>query len=150
MRVGSSLGLSQGRKRCQGARAGWGDCKAPRGCRSERAARKKEEASGKQQADCRLQPNPTTQAHQVDLWVKLILDWARAERVWSVHLDAGAGDLGEVFENKQIRRALCWPVGWLVRGEVLTAGRLMPASIRIVLAAMVKDGQLERPPAGRS
>jgi hypothetical protein len=36
--------------------------------------------------------------------VKLILDWARAERAWSVNVDAAAGDLGEVFENKQIRR----------------------------------------------
>lgn len=85
-----------------------------------------------------LQPNPTTQSHQVDLWTKLILDWARAERVWSVNVDAGAGDLGEVFENKQIRRESRSKA----QVERLIIGRLMPASIRIVIAAMVKDGQL--------
>ena len=55
-------------------------------------------------AEFRLQPNLTTQAHQVELWSKLVLDWARAERVFTVDVDAAGGDLGEVFENKAIKR----------------------------------------------
>jgi hypothetical protein len=55
-------------------------------------------------ADHRLQPNLTTQAHQVELWSQLILDWSRAERVFMVDVEAGGGDLCEVFENKTIKR----------------------------------------------
>jgi len=53
-----------------------------------------------------LQPNPATQAHQVELWSKLVLDWARAMRVFSIDVEAGGADVGEVFENKAIKREL--------------------------------------------
>jgi len=42
----------------------------------------------------------------------LILDWARAERVFIVDVEAGGGDLGEVFENTGIKRkcgCVLWP-----------------------------------------
>lgn len=51
-----------------------------------------------------LQPNPQTQAHQLNLWSTLILSWARHTRTWSVNVDAKEGDLGEVFWNRGIRR----------------------------------------------
>jgi hypothetical protein len=51
-----------------------------------------------------LQPNPQTQAHQLNLWSALVLSWARHQRIWAVNTDAKEGDLGEVFWNKGIRR----------------------------------------------
>jgi hypothetical protein len=51
-----------------------------------------------------LQPNPQTQAHQLNLWSALVLSWARHQRIWTVNTDAKEGDLGEVFWNKGIRR----------------------------------------------
>lgn len=51
----------------------------------------------------RLQPNPSTLAHQLDLWASLVLSWARTERVWEVNCDATDGG-GEVFWNRSISR----------------------------------------------
>ncbi|KAK1921761.1 ESCRT-II complex subunit-domain-containing protein [Papiliotrema laurentii] len=70
-----------------------------------------------------LQPNPSTMAHQVELWSKLVLDWARVNRVFMVHCEAGGDDTPEVFHNKAIRR------------------RLMPNGVRSVIGSLVKDGR---------
>ncbi|CAD6572847.1 MAG: hypothetical protein TREMPRED_000645 [Tremellales sp. Tagirdzhanova-0007] len=67
-----------------------------------------------------LQPNPTTQAHQLTLWTTLILDWARHDRVFSVNCDAL--DAGQVFRNKIIDR------------------RLLPNAMREVMSSMTKNG----------
>jgi ESCRT-II complex subunit VPS25 len=50
----------------------------------------------------RLQPNPSTLAHQLGLWTNLVLNWARHSRVWEVNSDSP--EPGEVFVNKQIGR----------------------------------------------
>ena len=42
----------------------------------------------------------------MELWSKLALDWARAVRVFSIDVEAGGADVGEVFENKAIKREL--------------------------------------------
>ncbi|ORY20836.1 ESCRT-II complex subunit-domain-containing protein [Naematelia encephala] len=75
-----------------------------------------------------IQPNPSTQTHQIQLWTALILSWAQHDRIWEINVDAADGG-GEVFWNRTISR------------------RLLPASIRAVLGQMVKDGQAVPEPA---
>jgi hypothetical protein len=57
---------------------------------------------GSQHADPSLQPNPSTQAHQLALWSELILGWAKHDRVFSVNVDSP--EPGEVFANTKIQR----------------------------------------------
>jgi len=72
-----------------------------------------------------LQPNPATQAHQVELWSKLVLDWARAVKVFSIDVEAGGADVGEVFENKAIKRELAGRrVGSITRGRVVVRANI--------------------------
>ncbi|KAG7527693.1 hypothetical protein FFLO_06680 [Filobasidium floriforme] len=76
-----------------------------------------------------LQPNPQTFAHQLTLWTRLILSWAKYHRVFRI--DAGAadgGDCREVLENKSIGR------------------RLLPTSIRQLVSSMEKEGLLSPDP----
>lgn len=111
----------------------------------------------------RLQPNPATLAHQIELWTKLILDWARHGKVFMVNVEGVAGDgLGEVFENATIRRKsvptkcdstllstlpvlYVWnamkspPQQSSICGS--HSGRLLSPSIRTILTSMVKEGR---------
>ncbi|WWC59654.1 uncharacterized protein I303_102214 [Kwoniella dejecticola CBS 10117] len=68
-----------------------------------------------------LQPNPSTLAHQLELWRALVLRWAKYERVFEVSVDGN--ELGEVFENKRIKRKLLTP------------------SLRRLLTEMSKNGE---------
>lgn len=52
----------------------------------------------------RLQPNPSTLSHQIDLWTTLVLNWARHARIWEINVDSP--DPPEVFVNKSINREL--------------------------------------------
>ncbi|CAK9785673.1 ESCRT-II complex, vps25 subunit [Cutaneotrichosporon oleaginosum] len=67
-----------------------------------------------------LQPNPSTQAHQLTLWSEIILGWAKHDRVFSVNADSP--EPGEVFTNGKIQR------------------RLLPPALRQVLAHMAEQG----------
>ncbi|KAK4688862.1 ESCRT-II complex subunit VPS25, partial [Tremellales sp. Uapishka_1] len=73
-----------------------------------------------------LQPSPSTLAHQIGLWKNLVLSWAKHARVFVV--DCENDEPGEVFRNKAIDR------------------RLLPASLKVVLASMAKDGQAAADP----
>ncbi|WVF69602.1 hypothetical protein IAT40_004380 [Kwoniella sp. CBS 6097] len=72
-----------------------------------------------------LQPNPTTQAHQLELWRALVLRWAKHERVFEVNTD---GENGGVFENKGIKR------------------KLLPPTMKRLLAEMAKSGEAAADP----
>ncbi|OCF30405.1 ESCRT-II complex subunit VPS25 [Kwoniella heveanensis CBS 569] len=67
-----------------------------------------------------LQPNPTTQAHQLELWRALVLRWAKHERVFEVNTDGD--DPGGVFDNKGIKRKLLPPTMKRLLGEMAKNG----------------------------
>ncbi|WWD21661.1 hypothetical protein CI109_106147 [Kwoniella shandongensis] len=67
-----------------------------------------------------LQPNPSTLSHQLELWRNLVLSWARHDRVFEVNTE---GDVGDVFNNKTIKR------------------RLLPPSLKRLMLEMVKNGE---------
>ncbi|WVQ75785.1 hypothetical protein IAR50_005418 [Cryptococcus sp. DSM 104548] len=75
-----------------------------------------------------LQPNPQTLAHQLVLWRRLLLDWARHERVFEVNVDSADKDLLGVFENKSIGR------------------RLLPPSVRTLISELAKNGEAAADP----
>ena len=71
----------------------------------------------------RLQPNPQTFAHQLTLWTRLLLSWAKHHKVFRI--DAGAadgGDCREVLENKSIGRESLVAVRRARRGLKLMVG----------------------------
>lgn len=90
----------------------------------------------------RLQPNPSTLAHQLELWTQLVLSWARHDRVFTVNCDAADGG-GEVFWNKAIkRRSKSRPP----RDSAEATGRLLPPSLRQLMAHMAKEGHAAADP----
>jgi len=56
------------------------------------------------------QPNPTTQATQTDHWIRLIVSYARARRLFTIRVEdadvKGSGDWYEVMHNPEINHSL--------------------------------------------
>ncbi|EKD02948.1 hypothetical protein A1Q2_02779 [Trichosporon asahii var. asahii CBS 8904] len=73
-----------------------------------------------------IQPNPTTQQHQLALWTELVLAWAKHDRVFSVNADSP--EPGDVFNNKTIGR------------------KLQPPALKQLLAHMAAEGNAAADP----
>lgn len=83
--------------------------------------------SDRTQLTNRIQPNPTTQQHQLALWTELVLAWAKHDRVFSVNADSP--EPGDVFNNKTIGRECVSPAFPVTRLPSSSSGVCLPPLI---------------------